>query len=151
MESSRLHADERSVSPVIGVVLIVAIAVVTMAVVGVIAFGFGVDPNPNAEVDFSQSRSPSGDREITITYTDAARAECVGVIEAGGATAASGDWTDVSGCDSGATGVGSVPVLELESLGDAGTLTDVDSDEEILVVVHFEGRNVVIEDFDVPP
>jgi FlaG/FlaF family flagellin (archaellin) len=150
MESSRLHADERSVSPVIGVVLIVAIAVVTMAVVGVIAFGFGVDPNPSAEVDFSQSTT-SGDREITITYTDAARAKCIGVVEAGGATTASGDWTDVSGCDTGATGVGSVPVLELESLGDAGTLTDVDSDEDILVVVHFEGRNVVIEDFDVPP
>jgi FlaG/FlaF family flagellin (archaellin) len=146
----RLTEGDGGVSPVIGVVLIVAIAVLTMTVVGVIAFGFGVDPNPNAEVDFSQSTT-SGDREITITYTDAARAECVGVIEAGGATAASGDWTDVSGCDSGATGVGSVPVLELESLGDAGTLTDVDSDEEILVVVHFEGRNVVIEDFDVPP
>ena len=59
--------DTRAVSPVIGVILMVAITVILAAVIGAFVIGIGgeQDNAPSASIDFSQSPS---DGEVDITH-----------------------------------------------------------------------------------
>jgi flagellin-like protein len=61
-----LSSDERAVSPVIGVILMVAITVILAAVIGTFVLGLGSNQqsNPTAGVDIDTSGS--GDPEVTI-------------------------------------------------------------------------------------
>jgi len=61
--------DERAVSPVIGVILMVAITVILAAVIGAFVIGIGDDQEtvPQASWDFSQSTETfDGDEEIIV-------------------------------------------------------------------------------------
>ena len=69
MNINQLFADDRAVSPVIGVILMVAITVILAAVIGtfVLGLGSGLNSAPQAQLDFSyEDGSPAG--KVTITH-----------------------------------------------------------------------------------
>ncbi|WP_255192148.1 type IV pilin [Natronobeatus ordinarius] len=69
------NEDERAVSPVIGVILMVAITVILAAVIAafVLDLGGGVESEAQAGVDISQSQS--GDGNITVSVTSMGNSE----------------------------------------------------------------------------
>ena len=114
-----LFSEERAVSPVIGVVLMVAITVILAAVIGsfVIGLGSGQDPAPQAKFDFDYDGT-----DVQITHD--------------GGDTIDGDDLRVVGSSSG--DIGTVQSIEL-SAGDAlfdptATLPAFDSGETIRVV-----------------
>jgi len=64
----KLRKDERAVSPVIGVILMVAITVVMAAVIGAFVYGYGGSMTASATPAFMVSRS--NETGLTITLTD---------------------------------------------------------------------------------
>ncbi|MGM0590423.1 MAG: type IV pilin [Halobacteriota archaeon] len=69
MKLKQLIAEERAVSPVIGVILMVAITVILAAVIGTFVLGLGDqvgDQAPQASLDFSYNTSAS---PTTVTLT----------------------------------------------------------------------------------
>jgi flagellin-like protein len=67
MELKQLLTDERAVSPVIGVILMVAITVILAAVIGTFVLGLGqnVQSTPQASFDFDFDQ---GDQRVDITH-----------------------------------------------------------------------------------
>ena len=63
-----LRDDERAVSPVVGVILMVAITVIMAAVIGAFVYGYGGSMTASATPAFMVSRA--SDTGITITLTD---------------------------------------------------------------------------------
>ncbi|WP_313693981.1 type IV pilin N-terminal domain-containing protein [Halorarum halobium] len=72
MKLTKLLADERAVSPVIGVILMVAITVILAAVIGTFVLGLGQGLNqtsPQATYEWTQSGSSAGDITVTLQHT----------------------------------------------------------------------------------
>lgn len=63
--------EDRAVSPVIGVILMVAITVILAAVIGTFVLGLGdnVSQNAQAGVSFSQESTGTSTYQVTITIT----------------------------------------------------------------------------------
>jgi flagellin-like protein len=64
--------EERAVSPVIGVILMVAITVILAAVIGTFVLGLGdqvQETSPNAQWDTEYDDPASGGDSVTITHT----------------------------------------------------------------------------------
>ena len=74
IDTKRTEADERGVSPVIGVILMVAITVILAAVIGSFVLGIGgdVEAAPQASVSFSSDEIThnGGDSLTGITIKD---------------------------------------------------------------------------------
>ena len=66
----RIKNSERAVSPVIGVILMVAITVILAAVIAAFVLGFGADQDsaPQATWSISQSGELGTDYELTLTH-----------------------------------------------------------------------------------
>ena len=76
MNFKQLIDDDRAVSPVIGVILMVAITVILAAVIGSFVLGLGnsvqqTTPNANFEFDFAKNET-EGDYNVTATHTGGA-------------------------------------------------------------------------------
>lgn len=110
MKLKQFVHDDKAVSPVIGVILMVAITVILAAVIGTFVLGLGenVESTPQAGVSFSHS-----DENVTMTMTSEGNID-VGtttVNEPGCAATPYGNLTaigntattDVSGCSGGET------------------------------------------------
>ncbi len=74
MELSTLLTEDRAVSPVIGVILMVAITVILAAVIGTFVLGLGqnVQSTPSASFDFdfnSSNTSLGGDGVVNVTHS----------------------------------------------------------------------------------
>ncbi|MFB6129392.1 MAG: type IV pilin [Salinigranum sp.] len=70
MNIKRFLSETKAVSPVIGVILMVAITVILAAVIGTFVLGLGdqvSQSQPNANIGFAYSR-PSGIDQVTITH-----------------------------------------------------------------------------------
>lgn len=100
MELKNLFSDERAVSPVIGVILMVAITVILAAVIGTFVLGLGdslSETSPQATYDWSQSSATNGSN-VTVDHTggDSIDASAIGVtINAeGNTTSFDGDISD---------------------------------------------------------
>ena len=81
MNFKQLFADDRAVSPVIGVILMVAITVILAAVIGtfVLGLGNGLNQAPQAQIDFNYNdTSPSGSGTGGVTITHRGGAELNG-------------------------------------------------------------------------
>lgn len=96
--TERYRLDERAVSPVIGVILMVAITVILAAVVGSLAFGLGETRDPAPRATFDTSIEDDGDSALlTITHEggdgiDAARTRVtVELVESNGNGDPAGD------------------------------------------------------------
>ena len=81
MKLSTLFTEERAVSPVIGVILMVAITVILAAVIGTFVLGLGDsigETTPSASYDWDQEGVGTGTSAVTLTHVsgqtiDAAR------------------------------------------------------------------------------
>lgn len=100
MELQRLVTDERAVSPVIGVILMVAITVILAAVIGtfVLGLGQGVSNSPDVTLDFEYGNDGSND-VVNVTHNGGDRievgenADSVRVTASNNSTA----WIDADG------------------------------------------------------
>lgn len=73
MEIKQLFDDDRAVSPVIGVILMVAITVILAAVIGTFVLGLGsglqtTAPQATFGFDWANSETSDDTRELTITH-----------------------------------------------------------------------------------
>lgn len=69
MNIRSLFNDDDAVSPVIGVILMVAITVILAAVIASFVLGMGQQPEtaPQASFEFDYTENPSGDDTLTVT------------------------------------------------------------------------------------
>ncbi|MWG36244.1 type IV pilin [Halomarina oriensis] len=125
---SMLNADDRAVSPVIGVILMVAITVILAAVIASLTLGLGdsAQTAPTAKFDFDQgAASGSGDADVTVTHASGASIDADRItVTYSGASPADQDGTAFSGADA------DNPI----SAGDSLTLSDVSENEQIKVI-----------------
>ena len=121
MKLTQILTEDRAVSPVIGVILMVAITVILAAVIGtfVLGLGEGVQTTPQAKFNFDYNESGS---ELTITHDggDAITSDNLEVVGNGSTTT----WT--AAADAGSA-------VEVAA-GSSALVTDVQSDETIRVV-----------------
>lgn len=117
--------DDRGVSPVIGIILIVAITVVLAGVIGTFALNLGDDVNENVKAGASVTVTP--DNEVKVTWNSNQNADDLRV--------------DMTGCDTDSTILGSVGDTWTSSTscdaGDSATLVvtaNGDEDAESVIV-----------------
>ncbi|PSP76157.1 type IV pilin [Halobacteriales archaeon QS_1_68_20] len=124
-----LFEDDRAVSPVIGVILMVAITVILAAVIGtfVLDLGDSVDQNPQAAVSFSED---AANDEITVQVDSVQRADSIEV------DCGSGTWQSVgtSAGDSFTCGTGN-------GINGGGSGT-------VVVRATYEGNTIVLQQND---
>ncbi|MFA9516195.1 type IV pilin [Halopenitus sp. H-Gu1] len=105
MKITTLFSDERAVSPVIGVILMVAITVILAAVIGTFVLGLGNDlqnTQPTASFNFQYEDNGEGTNDnVTITHaggdTIDGSSDVVRLTESAGVGFTSGEtWTDSS-------------------------------------------------------
>ncbi|WP_153952746.1 type IV pilin [Halosegnis longus] len=102
MEINNLFDDDTAVSPVIGVILMVAITVILAAVIGTFVLGLGDNVQSTPTATFSFDYSNNGD-EVTITHDggETIPGDQLDTVVAG--SDASSDWptgSDISSGDS---------------------------------------------------
>lgn len=121
MNIKQAFTDDRAVSPVIGVILMVAITVILAAVIGSFVLGLGnsvqqTAPNANFQFDFEEN---SGVYNVTATHT-------------GGNTIADGSTVTLNTTDTSA-----VVVTQFDSsvsAGDSAELGNVSSESTVRVI-----------------
>jgi len=99
MELKRLFNDDDAVSPVIGVILMVAITVILAAVIATFVLGLGdqvSDSNPQASFSFSYDSSAS---ELTITHDGGAAIDPDNLFIRGDLNSGGGNWGGGGGSD----------------------------------------------------
>jgi len=95
MRRHRLLPGDDAVSPVIGVVLLVAIAVTLMTTVGTFVLGFGPGERaPNGDIQFSQHQNASGghDVNVTVVWAEGLLADDVSILVGSEPACTSGSW-----------------------------------------------------------
>ncbi|QLG61100.1 type IV pilin [Halorarum salinum] len=131
MQFRKLIEDERAVSPVIGVILMVAITVILAAVIGTFVLGLGNnlgDTAPNANFDFDyDDPTGAGDYDVTATHQggatiDSDNADSLVLSASETEPEPNGDEVDIGTLNDGV------------SSGDSETLEDVMSGADIRVV-----------------
>ncbi|MFC7154376.1 type IV pilin N-terminal domain-containing protein [Halomarina halobia] len=125
-----LNADERAVSPVIGVILMVAITVILAAVIGTFVLGLGDNIQTNVQAGASVNFDSAND-EISITFNSRQ------------SDSATLDYT-VTEVSSGTT----VDSGSLTSIGQSTTVTGLTDGEryKVVVVANDEGTSTTIVD-----
>jgi flagellin-like protein len=137
-----LFDDDRGVSPVIGVILMVAITVILAAVIAAFVLGLG-DTNstaPNVNFDFDYDEA-NGELDITVTGGDSFDAERISFNTDGNATAT----PDFSGS--------SVTAGATATLGEDGTSGNTfASDDEVEIIFTSEdgGTSARLDQFSGP-
>ena len=110
MNIKRLFNDDDAVSPVIGVILMVAITVILAAVIASFVLGLGDQNNPAPTTDFNfDYDSTSGSETVTVTHGDGdelnsnnlfIRGEQIASATFGGSTGPANSWTQADGASS---------------------------------------------------
>jgi flagellin-like protein len=70
MKPTKLFTDERAVSPVVGVALLIAIAVILAAVIGAVVLGLGTTgaETPQAQMEADFADDGSGNLDVTLRH-----------------------------------------------------------------------------------
>ncbi|MDY6775807.1 MAG: type IV pilin N-terminal domain-containing protein [Halobacteria archaeon] len=127
-QKNRKRTDD-AVSPVIGVILMVAITVILAAVIGTFVLGLGgqVQQNAQAGVSFNQNN----DSSVTVTLNSIQRADAIYIQAPNGSVP--GNWTSVSQSD----------------VGTSKTVTSLGSGDRITVVGEYQGSRNTITSYTV--
>ena len=136
MEFKNLIGDDRAVSPVIGVILMVAITVILAAVIASFVLGFGnsMSGNANAGVDIAAE-----DGEATVTWISEGNADHVNVTINGNTEQLSG-VSDVITIQSGDTGTN-------DALGNSKlNVTGGSSYDVVVTAVNGDTKTVIQQD-----
>jgi archaeal flagellin N-terminal-like domain len=129
MQVKELLTDDDAVSPVIGVILMVAITVILAAVIAAFVLGLGDTSNPGPQVSFDYDYdSGNNNLEITVSSGDTFEASRV-TFEGSGIDSAGSSWDEAN-----KNGSGSFTASSVIGAGDAVELTSVQSDFELDVV-----------------
>jgi len=115
MRIKDLFGDEDAVSPVIGVILMVAITVILAAVIASFVLGLGDqnNPAPTASFDFS---ADIGNESVTVTHSDGDEINSDYLFIRGQQLSSSGDsWTDWNGGTTIDVAAGNSIVVDLTS------------------------------------
>ena len=132
MQLSKLFNEDRAVSPVIGVILMVAITVILAAVIGTFVLGLGDSIGENApSASYDWDQNAAGD-EVTLTHVRGQN------IDADRVTGTVGGVETVFGTDSDSLGVAWADPDDRISSGDSIEWSDGDqtiaSDAELRVI-----------------
>lgn len=102
MQLRTLFKDEDAVSPVIGVILMVAITVILAAVIAAFVLGLGdsSEVGPSVSFDYDYDEEPTGVLTITVQSGDSFTASQV-TFEGNVAGNAGDSWADASTADAG--------------------------------------------------
>ena len=142
MQVNDLLTDEDAVSPVIGVILMVAITVILAAVIASFVLGLGDTSEPAPQVNFdydytSEELTPDEGGNLTVTFAHGDEFETDNVVLRGEGLGVD-DGTGLDGLDNEENGT----VLNDEdgefSAGDRFTLVDVEDDFELDIVFESE-------------
>jgi len=123
MRVRRLLTDDEAVSPVIGVVLMVAITVILAAVIGTFVFQLGEEAqqtSPQASFTFDISADGAGSYNVTATHDGG---DVITTDDSQNVTLGAGDGSGP------ATFTGGLPV----TVSDSATLTGVSNDTSVRV------------------
>jgi len=127
MDFKNLLDDEKAVSPVIGVILMVAITVILAAVIGTFVLGLGdqvQETTPNANFAFDYTEDDSDTLEITHETGDELEAQNVEVVVSGAGDAnADGTYTWTGPDGDGLSGEGPVSAGSSVTVSDTTTST----------------------------
>ncbi|MGM0590422.1 MAG: type IV pilin [Halobacteriota archaeon] len=96
MKLKQLITEERAVSPVIGVILMVAITVILAAVIGTFVLGLGDQVGsqaPQASLDFSYNQSPDTTFDLTHEGGDQLSDETINVTNGTSIPTTGGTWS----------------------------------------------------------
>jgi len=100
MNIKNLFADDNAVSPVIGVILMVAITVILAAVIASFVLGLGDqnNPAPTADFDFNwdNGTATADDGDLTITHNDGDELDATSVYVRGDFGNSGDDWQTLS-------------------------------------------------------
>ena len=136
-------ADKRGVSPVIGVILMVAITVILAAVIGTFVLGLGdnVNSTPQASWDFELEDVDGDDSlELRITHN--------------GGDSIDGDLLSIEGLDTGSVDVfaGTDVTAGSSYIIQEGSLSSADEGETVRLVYTAQdgGSSNVIATYDIP-
>ena len=127
-------SNDRGVSPVVAVILMVAVTVILAAVIGtfVLDLGSNTEQNPQAGVTFNQGPSSgAGDANVTVRLISVEAADEVTV------------QTDGSGSVSYASG------SALTDSGDTATVENANADDTVTVIGSLEGKEAVLQTYTV--
>ena len=117
--------DERAVSPVIGVILMVAITVILAAVIATFVTGLGSNTSSNANAAVSVSENSTA---VTVTLTDMGNSKNVTVRDASGSHIGGSNLTSV-GESVGITSASSGDTISIVAIKEDGTETVVQTYE----------------------
>jgi flagellin-like protein len=152
MRLKQLLNDDDAVSPVIGVILMVAITVILAAVIATFVLGLGeqvsdTTPNANLEGEWSSNQTEvgaSGDIVLEITHTSGPTLEegSISIVGLGNNLNVSGNNTDISAGDTIEIGVGP----------SAGTATNLLSEGDEIRVrwENSNGDSAILRSFEAP-
>jgi flagellin-like protein len=129
---------DRGVSPVVGVILMVAITVILAAVIGtfVLDLGSNVQQNPQAGVTFDQNGT-----DVTVQVISMENADYLVLT---------GDFADadLSGGDGDNSNDDSVTGdNDMNGVGESISVADMDPDDQITVVGHLGDKQAVIQTY----
>jgi flagellin-like protein len=119
--------EDRAVSPVIGVILMVAITVILAAVIGTFVLNLGDDVQANPQAGVSFSEEAGNDDEVRITINSKQKADTI-------------KYEVTAPSDSGPVGSSSV--------GDAVTVTVNPGERIIITATTAEGNKAVIREYE---
>lgn len=121
-----VSGNDRAVSPVIGVILMVAITVILAAVIGTFVLGLGDSVQQNAQAGVSFEQTASG--EVTVTLNSMQRADEINIQPGGSASVTSGSST-------------------LNSVGATATVTGLTDGDKIIITATYQGQENVIQEY----
>ncbi|MFT4946285.1 MAG: flagellin-like protein [Natronomonas sp.] len=148
MKLKELLTDDDAVSPVIGVILMVAITVILAAVIATFVLGLGEqvsDTAPNANFQFDYEAS--GNDELTITHTSGPSIEAGSLTVGGPGIDSSVDWHTQAGINEG----------DEVSAGDSITIVGGGNDatfspgDRVSIIWNTgEGDSATLSNYDIP-
>jgi len=124
MKLKELLSDDGAVSPVIGVILMVAITVILAAVIGTFVLGLGDNVNQNAQAGVTVEKTGDSSAEAQLNSIQRANSFSIQIEDPN---------------DSGASKTGS-----LSDVGDTVTFSGLEDGDKITVTATYEGNTNVI-------
>ncbi|MFP4631952.1 MAG: type IV pilin, partial [Halobacteriales archaeon] len=130
MKQTRTREDDDAVSPVIGVILMVAITVILAAVIGTFVVGLGEDPGqaPRAGVTFDYDDASDS---VTVEVVDGGNVDAL-YIDVVGRDLADSNITNERGFND--TAEDGRAVNREPDGGDSAVIDGIDPDDEVLVI-----------------
>ncbi|WP_254274022.1 type IV pilin [Haloarcula marina] len=160
MELKRFFDDDDAVSPVIGVILMVAITVILAAVIATFVLGLGDQVSntaPQASFSFDFENDASGDDSLTIVHDggDTIRSEDLNIVVSGanveGSDTDAGTYTGSTFDSVTDVSAGTSETIDDESQFSAISSVDLDlSPATVRVVYNADGTSATLGEWDGP-